>query len=75
MSRRKRPPLIAEIGRLLVEYPEKDWIALADRLRDGALVQDIASTLERRHSHESRRGQKKRATPTWRERDCPNCAR
>ena len=46
MARRKRPPLAAEIGRLLVEYPEKDWRALAGRLRDRALIEDIAAAID-----------------------------
>lgn len=46
MSRRRRTPLTAEIGRLLVEYPEKDWKALADGLRDRALMEDIAAAID-----------------------------
>ena len=46
MARRKRPPLVAEIGRLLVEYPEKDWRALADGLKDRALIEDIATAVD-----------------------------
>ena len=46
MAGRKRPPLVAEIGRLLVEYPAKDWKALTDGLRDGALLEDLATALE-----------------------------
>ena len=37
---------MAAIGRLLVEYPEKDWRALADRLRERALVEDIAAAID-----------------------------
>ena len=46
MVRKKRSPLVAEIGRLLVEYPEKDWRALAVRLRDRALIEDIATAID-----------------------------
>ena len=46
MGGRRRPSLVAEIGRLLVEYPEKDWRALADRLRDQKLVEDIAAAID-----------------------------
>ena len=46
MTRRKRPTLIAEIGRLLVEYPEKDWKALADRMRDQVLMEEIAIAVD-----------------------------
>ena len=46
MARRKRPPLVAEIGRLLVEYPEKDWRALAGGLKDRALIEDIATAID-----------------------------
>lgn len=46
MARRKRPSLLAEIGRLLVEYPEKDWKSLADRLRNRALFDDIATAID-----------------------------
>ena len=46
MVRRKRPPLVAAIGRLLVEYPEKDWKALARRLRDRALIEEIATAID-----------------------------
>ena len=46
MGDRRRPSLVAEIGRLLVEYPEKDWRALADRLRDRELVEDIAAAID-----------------------------
>ncbi|MDE0394271.1 MAG: hypothetical protein OYK82_05780 [Gammaproteobacteria bacterium] len=37
---------MAEIGRLLVEYPEKDWQALVDCLRDRALVEEIATAID-----------------------------
>ena len=46
MAREKRPSLVAEIGRLLVEYPEKDWRALANRLRERALIEDIAAAID-----------------------------
>ena len=46
MGRKRRPSLVAEIGRLLVEYPEKDWRALADRLRERALVEDIVAAID-----------------------------
>ena len=46
MVRKKRPSLVAEIGRLLVEYPEKDWRTLADRLRDQALIENIAAAID-----------------------------
>lgn len=46
MTRRKRPPLIAEIGRLLVEYPEKDWKTLTDRMRNQILMEEIASAVD-----------------------------
>ena len=46
MPRKKRPPLVAEIARLIVEYPEKDWKALAGRLRDRALIEDIATAID-----------------------------
>jgi hypothetical protein len=46
MARRKRPPLVAEIGRLLVEYPERDWRALADGLRDRALIEALAAAVD-----------------------------
>ena len=46
MTRRKRPPLIAEIGRLLVEYPEKDWKVLTDHMKDRILMEEIASAVD-----------------------------
>ena len=46
MARRKRSTLVAEIGRLLVEYPEKDWKSLADRLRDRALIDEISKAID-----------------------------
>lgn len=46
MTRKKRPSLLAEIGRLLVEYPEKDWRVLAGRLRDRTLIEDIATFID-----------------------------
>ena len=46
MGGRRRPSLVAEIGRLLVEYPEKDWRALADRLRNRELLEDIAAAID-----------------------------
>lgn len=46
MARRKRPGLVAEIGRLLVEYPERDWRALADSLRDRALIEALAAAVD-----------------------------
>ena len=46
MARRKRPPLVAEIGRLLVEYPKKDWRALAGVLEDRTLIEDIAVAID-----------------------------
>ena len=46
MARRKRPSLVAEIARLLVEYPESDWKALAAQLRDRALLEDIATAID-----------------------------
>ena len=46
MGGRRRPSLVAEIGRLLVEYPEKDWRALANRLKDRELVEDIAAAID-----------------------------
>ena len=46
MASRKRPPLVAEIGRLLVEYPEKDWKALAGWVRDRALMENIAAAID-----------------------------
>lgn len=46
MGRKRRPSLVAEIGRLLVEYPEKDWRALADRLRERVLVEHIAAAID-----------------------------
>ena len=46
MPSRKRPPLVAEIGRLLVEYPKKDWDALVGRLRDQQLIGDIATAID-----------------------------
>ena len=38
--------MVAEIGRLLVEYPEKDWQALAGRLRNPSLMDDVAAAIE-----------------------------
>lgn len=46
MGRQRRPTLVAEIGRLLVDYPEKDWRALAERLRERALIEDIAAAID-----------------------------
>lgn len=46
MVRRRRPPLVAEIARLLVEYPERDWRALVDRLRDPTLIGEIATAID-----------------------------
>ena len=46
MARRKRPSLMAEIARLLVEYPEKDWKILADGLRNRALAEEIATAID-----------------------------
>ena len=46
MGRKRRPPLVTEIGRLLFEYPKKDWLALADRLRDRVLMDEIATAID-----------------------------
>ena len=46
MAKSKRPPLVAEIGRLLVEYPAKDWRALADGLKDRSLIAEIATAVD-----------------------------
>lgn len=46
MGGRRRPSLVAEIGRLLVEYPEREWQALAERLRERALIEDIAAAID-----------------------------
>ena len=46
MARKRRPSLVAEIARLLVEYPEKEWRVLVDNLRDHSLINDIASAIE-----------------------------
>lgn len=46
MARTRRPPLVAAIGRLLIEYPAKDWRALARCLRDQALVNEIAAAID-----------------------------
>ena len=45
MARRKRPSLVSEIARLFVEYPEKDWKALADRIRDRAFIEDLSAAI------------------------------
>lgn len=45
MARRKGPSLVSEIARLLVEYPEKDWIALVDRIRDRTFLEDLAAAI------------------------------
>ena len=47
MPRKQRPRLIAELARLVVEYPERDWKNLADRLRDRKLMNDLAATIEK----------------------------
>ena len=72
MARKKRPSLVAEIGRLLVEYPEKDWRALVNRLRERALIEDIAAGDRRRISvgRETGRENEESASPTRRRRDC-----
>ena len=46
MARRKRPPLMNEIARLLVEYPEKDWKILTDGLRNHTLAEEIATAID-----------------------------
>lgn len=46
VARTRRPPLVAAIGRLLVEYPARDWRALARCLQDQALVNDIAAAID-----------------------------
>ncbi|MCY4441528.1 MAG: hypothetical protein OXE53_15140 [Deltaproteobacteria bacterium] len=38
--------MVAEIGRLLIEYPEKDWRELAGYLKDRALVENIATAID-----------------------------
>ena len=46
MPRKRRPRLIAELARLVVEYPERDWKNLVDRLRDKEFMDDLAATIE-----------------------------
>lgn len=43
---RRKPSLVAEIGRLLAEYPEEDWRALAGHLRDGTVIENIADAID-----------------------------
>ena len=43
---RKKPPLIAELARLIAEYPEKDWRSLADLLQSDELIKKLAATVE-----------------------------
>ncbi len=45
MARSKGRSLVSEIARLLVEYPEKDWSALVDRLRDRAFMDDLVTAI------------------------------
>ena len=41
MTRKRRPPLIAALAHLVVEYPEKDWRALGERLRDRKFIEEL----------------------------------
>ena len=45
MARRKGKSLVSEVARLLVEYPEEDWNALVDRLRDRAFLEDLTAAI------------------------------
>ena len=38
--------MVAEIGRLFVEYPEEDWRVLARGLREGTLIGDVAEAID-----------------------------
>lgn len=58
MARRRRPTLIAEIGRLFIEYPAKDWKLLADHIRDPALIDDIVATIEQGIAHAAKATEK-----------------
>ena len=46
MPRKRRPSLAAELARLVVEYPERDWKNLVERLRNRELMDDLAATIE-----------------------------
>ena len=62
MGRQRRPTLVAEIGRLLAEYPEKDWRALVNRLREPAFMEDIASAIEDALVSQAKRSARKATT-------------
>lgn len=46
MPRKRRPSLMAELARLVVEYPEKDWKIIVDRLRDREFMEDLSASIE-----------------------------
>lgn len=43
---RKRPPLVAELARLLAEYPERDWRALSDSLNNENFLKRLTVTVD-----------------------------
>ena len=46
----------------MVEYPEKDWRALADRLRDRTLTEDVAEFVDNAMSVVAKSGEKRTRT-------------
>ena len=69
MAGKKRPSLVGEIGRLLVEYPEKDWRALANRLRERSLVEDVAAAIDDLLASDAKRRAKRRTQARRRPRE------
>ena len=62
MARTRRPSLVAAIGRLLVEYPAKDWRALANCLRDQTFVNEIATAIDNSIAEVAKAKQKAKKT-------------
>ena len=45
MPKTRKPPLLSEMARLAVEYPEEEWLALGARLRDRQFIDELAGTV------------------------------
>ena len=64
---RKRPPLIAELARLVAEYPEKDWRALGDSLQNEEFLKQLTIAVETMADLAARSGRaqktKRKTTP------------
>ena len=46
MATRRRPPLVTALARLIVEYPEKDWQTLSERLRNREFMEELAEAVD-----------------------------